>query len=134
MKRDDRKRINLEEASDLDAIIGVECLLASLLTTVDHEKSKKGPIQVFNRLTKTINKYAKVVDVFIQQQPDITAVVWGTVRFLIQVSTSHTKIKFKTQTDKMTGCRLLLRNRTRLKLLAMPWRTSWPKYAYGKAM
>ena len=34
---------------------------------------------------KIVDKYARVIDVFIQQQPDITAVVWGSVRFLIQV-------------------------------------------------
>ncbi len=86
MLKDDKKRIDLQ-ANDLDVIQGVQDLFGLLLANVDHERTRGGSIEVLSRLTKTINKYAKVVDVFIQQQPDITAIVWGTVRFLIQVST-----------------------------------------------
>jgi hypothetical protein len=32
-----------------------------------------------------INEHAKAIDVLIQQQPDITALVWGATRFLIAV-------------------------------------------------
>ena len=34
---------------------------------------------------KAINQHAQVIDVLIQQQPDITALVWGAIRFLIGV-------------------------------------------------
>jgi hypothetical protein len=33
----------------------------------------------------SINQHAQVIDVLIQQQPDITSVVWGAIRFLIGV-------------------------------------------------
>ncbi len=33
----------------------------------------------------TINQHAQVIDVLIQQQPDITSVVWGAIRFLVGV-------------------------------------------------
>jgi len=40
-------------------------------------------------LLVTINEHARVIDVLIQQQPDITAVVWGAVRFLIGVAVTE---------------------------------------------
>jgi hypothetical protein len=40
----------------------------------------------------SINNNAQVIDVLIQQQPDITAVVWGAFRFLIGVCGFDTSI------------------------------------------
>jgi hypothetical protein len=41
----------------------------------------------FKRVLQAVNKYALVADVLIQHQPHTTAIVWGCIRFLIQVRT-----------------------------------------------
>jgi hypothetical protein len=35
---------------------------------------------------QAVHRFAPVVDTFVQNQPHITALVWGSIRFLIQVS------------------------------------------------
>ncbi|KAG9228458.1 hypothetical protein BJ875DRAFT_500714 [Amylocarpus encephaloides] len=44
------------------------------------------PNHGFEKFVGQVNKYAKVIDVFIQQYPDITAVLWGSIRFIVQVA------------------------------------------------
>jgi hypothetical protein len=39
-----------------------------------------------DRIIKGLDTYAKVVDVAINQNPEITSLVWGAIRFLLQVS------------------------------------------------
>jgi len=46
----------------------------------------------FNKLTKlaqTVHRHAQTFDVFVQQQPVIATIVWGTCRLLVQVSADH---------------------------------------------
>ena len=48
--------------------------------------SKQVPgIAKLQKLLLAVNKYALVADVLIQHQPHVTAIVWGCIRFLIQV-------------------------------------------------
>lgn len=42
-------------------------------------------IRKVNRILQYINKYSRIVDVAIQYQPEITALVWPAIRPLIQV-------------------------------------------------
>ncbi|KAF7507016.1 hypothetical protein GJ744_011040 [Endocarpon pusillum] len=44
------------------------------------------------KVLRAINKYALVVDVLIQHQPHVTAIVWGLIRFLIQVSVAELEL------------------------------------------
>jgi hypothetical protein len=39
-----------------------------------------------DRIVKALDTYAKIVDVAIQHNPEITALVWAGARFLLQVS------------------------------------------------
>jgi ElaB/YqjD/DUF883 family membrane-anchored ribosome-binding protein len=66
------------------------CNLNDLLEDVAklHDSKVKARSQAHQRIDSVVtalNTHAQVIDVFIQQQPDITAVVWGAVRFLIGV-------------------------------------------------
>ena len=85
MTKDDKKKIDLG-SENFPVIQTIEDIFkTSLQANLSHDRSREGATDVFNKVFKIVDKYAKVIDVFIQQQPDITAVVWGSVRFLIQV-------------------------------------------------
>ena len=66
------------------------CTLGDLLKQADvlrdkNNKQRSAAQKQIESLLTTINQHAKVIDVLIQQQPDITALVWGAFRFLIGV-------------------------------------------------
>jgi hypothetical protein len=85
LTKDDKKRIDLR-SENIPVIQTIEDIFkTSIQAKSIHDRSRKGATGVFNKVSRIVNKYAKVIDVFIQQQPDITAVVWGSVRFLTQV-------------------------------------------------
>lgn len=42
---------------------------------------------ILSKIFKAIHKYSPVFDVFIQQQPFLAAIAWGTCRLLVQVRT-----------------------------------------------
>jgi hypothetical protein len=82
---DDEKKIDLA-AERVPVLFSIQDLFeTSIQANSQYENTKKGRSRIFIRMANIVNKYSKAVDVFIQQQPDITAVVWGSVRFLIQV-------------------------------------------------
>jgi hypothetical protein len=54
------------------------------ISAVISKRHSKGQTKLEHALT-AINQHAQVIDVLIQQQPDITALVWGAIRFLIGV-------------------------------------------------
>lgn len=66
------------------------CNIDDLLNTVVHLNEARiknrsvAQTRIETALT-AVNSHAKAIDVHIQQQPDITAVVWGAFRFLIGV-------------------------------------------------
>ena len=41
------------------------------------------------RILKKVEKYAMIVDIFIQHSPETTALVWGGLRFLLTVGPVH---------------------------------------------
>jgi hypothetical protein len=85
LTKDDKKRIDLG-SENIPVIQTIEDIFkTSMQAYLIHDRSRKGAFEVLNKVSKIVNRYAKVIDVFIQQQPDITAVVWGSVRFLTQV-------------------------------------------------
>ena len=66
------------------------CSLAQLVKATEEAHrvcySKQTPgIARFQQILLAINKHALVADVLIQHQPQVTALVWGSIRFLIQV-------------------------------------------------
>jgi len=70
---------------------GNTCSLDDLCLATEAAKAKctreAGTLRArLDQILVTVYEYSKAVDVIIQQQPDITAVVWGAMRFLIQVS------------------------------------------------
>jgi hypothetical protein len=50
------------------------------------KKHRSDAHEQIDTVITAINQHAQVIDVLIQQQPDITAIVWGAIRFLIGVS------------------------------------------------
>ncbi|KAH6684704.1 hypothetical protein B0J14DRAFT_573414 [Halenospora varia] len=87
---DPKKKISITSPSNNSQ--HAPCKLEDLLATAGElQKERDGKrsrtrLRV-ERVIKTINEHSKVIDVLIQQQPDITAVVWGAFRFLIGVAT-----------------------------------------------
>jgi ABC-type transporter Mla subunit MlaD len=66
------------------------CTLEDLLLDVTklqkkRNKDRSDAQRRIDTVITAINQHAQVIDVLIQQQPDITAVVWGAIRFLIGV-------------------------------------------------
>ncbi|KAG4444114.1 hypothetical protein IFR05_000343 [Cadophora sp. M221] len=91
---DPRKRIANTSTSTPTASSNsqhVPCKFEDLLNTVVslNEARKQGRSTATARIETAliaINSHAKAVDVLIQQQPDITAVVWGAFRFLLGIA------------------------------------------------
>jgi hypothetical protein len=50
------------------------------------ERSKSGVQKKLEQIVSTLNRYARAVDVLIQQHPDTTAIAWGIIRMLVTVS------------------------------------------------
>jgi hypothetical protein len=66
------------------------CTLEDLLKEVvaikiNRDKRRSATQTKLEHALTAINQHAQVIDVLIQQQPDITALVWGAIRFLIGV-------------------------------------------------
>ncbi len=43
------------------------------------------PSESVTRILKSLDKYTQIVDVAIQHSPEITALVWASARFILQV-------------------------------------------------
>ncbi|KAL5328115.1 hypothetical protein ACEPPN_005823 [Leptodophora sp. 'Broadleaf-Isolate-01'] len=87
---DPRKRITNTSTSASNSQ-HVPCKFEDLLKTVVslNEARKQSRSTATTRIETAliaINSHANAVDVLIQQQPDITAVVWGAFRFLIGIA------------------------------------------------
>jgi len=66
------------------------CALEDLLLDVtklqeQRNKDRSDAQRRIDTVITSINQHAQVIDVLIQQQPEITAVLWGAIRFLIGV-------------------------------------------------
>lgn len=87
LTKDESKRIgttlttsNQHQPCDLNNLLdGVAKLQAN------RNKDRSEAHRRIDSVITALNQHAQVIDVFIQQPPDITAVVWGAVRFLIGV-------------------------------------------------
>ncbi|KAL2064379.1 hypothetical protein VTL71DRAFT_4873 [Oculimacula yallundae] len=89
---DPKKRIESETASTSPQV--PSCRLEDLLKTVVSLSDKRKTSQSVARsrietALVAINSHAKAIDVLIQQQPDITAIVWGAFRFLLGVASKE---------------------------------------------
>jgi hypothetical protein len=42
-----------------------------------------------SELVRAVHKYSPVFDVFVQQQPFLASIAWGTLRLIVQVSSNH---------------------------------------------
>ncbi|KAK0129464.1 hypothetical protein ONS96_000035 [Cadophora gregata f. sp. sojae] len=85
---DPRKRIGNTSTSNIQHM---PCKLEDLLKTVvslteTHKKNRTVAQSRIETALIAISSHAKAIDVLIQQQPDITAVVWGAFRFLIGIA------------------------------------------------
>ncbi len=88
LKPGSKKRLNVDVATGQPVLTFHDLVLA---TTDAQERFKSRLTRAGHwtrQLVQCLLKYGKGIDVFIQQQPDITAVVWGTVRFLIVVGSN----------------------------------------------
>ncbi|CZR69763.1 uncharacterized protein PAC_19663 [Phialocephala subalpina] len=90
---DDERRI---ESSKGDA----KCTLAELFEAVDaaKEKSRASESRWRAKIDEALDRfqlYAPAVDVLIQQQPNITSIVWGSFRLLLHVATRKSGLATK---------------------------------------
>ncbi|PVH76933.1 hypothetical protein DL98DRAFT_280469 [Cadophora sp. DSE1049] len=85
---DPRKRIATTSTSNFQhGPCKVEDLLKTVVSLDETRKKNRSAAQSrIETALIAINSHAKAIDVLIQQQPDITAVVWGAFRFLIGVA------------------------------------------------
>jgi hypothetical protein len=82
---DDKKRINTAVLNEQNIGGIAELLNAIGIARAKFHGTRGVHEAVAHKIAHTLNRYAAVVDVMIQQQPNITAVVWGSIRFLLQV-------------------------------------------------
>ena len=66
---------------------------------------KKEHSKTMNNILQCINKYCAIVDIAIQQQPDITALVWAGARTLIQVSRTPNSVISERRSHSLTSWR-----------------------------
>jgi hypothetical protein len=89
LTQDPKKRIDASHVQGNIAACGVRDLVAAAASLQDQSpcNTRKGPWRErLERIIQAANKYAAVVDVMVQHQPHITALVWGAIRLLIGVS------------------------------------------------
>jgi hypothetical protein len=87
LTKDKKKKIDLSNLSNNHPL----CSLPALVEATKDEREKSGVVTspaatALRRSIELVHTYAPIADVFIQHQPHITAIVWGCVRFLIEVS------------------------------------------------
>jgi len=62
-------------------------LMVTALQSYQSLKKRRGPLATtLIRIYRSFKQYARAVDVFIQCDPTIAALVWGSVRILLQVN------------------------------------------------
>jgi hypothetical protein len=74
-KSEDNKPSAIEELEEIKVLLKNK--LATKVLGVESQKIKK--------ILEIIEQYMTIVDVAIQHHPDITALVWAGIRFMIQV-------------------------------------------------
>lgn len=87
-----RKRLPEADISKLDSLLGDR---DSLTEAVDELKAQisshcvhgnqSDTARRFEKFLRILDKYGQVVDVYIQHSPEVTALVWGSVRLMIDV-------------------------------------------------
>jgi hypothetical protein len=85
LTKDDKKRINIAVLKEQNIGGIAELLNAIGLVKAKFHGTRGVHEAVVQKIAHTLSQYAAVVDIMIQQQPNITAVVWGSIRFLLQV-------------------------------------------------
>jgi len=68
--------------------------------TLDDASRKRGKLKdVFFKIVFYLERNAQVINVFIQQEPKFTALVWGSIRYLLRVTilTVHTSATMLTE-------------------------------------
>lgn len=87
LTKDDKRRIDLASSSQSQVYCSLPVLVqhTMTITTSGIEKTSKFNSKLEAFFT-SLKQYAKVLDVYIQPQSDFTAVVWGSMRFLLQVA------------------------------------------------
>ncbi|RPA80796.1 hypothetical protein BJ508DRAFT_362250 [Ascobolus immersus RN42] len=83
----------MQEESIFSVMNEAEILLkekeVSSMAYIDRNGNTVHPREKLDKLLRGFNAYAKVVDVAIGHQPEIVALVWGSVRFLLQIYLNH---------------------------------------------
>jgi hypothetical protein len=84
-----RRKILLLEPSNVftHQFLGFDSLIQEVQEAHGQCYEKRQPFFVqMGRALRAANTYAPVIDVMIQQQPFVVNLVWGSIRFIIQVS------------------------------------------------
>ena len=87
LTKDDKKRVSTPTNNKHPVISStLDELLKETEAAKDKCLGKPGPFRKkLESILTTIEQYAQVIDVLIQHHPDITALVWGSLRGLIGV-------------------------------------------------
>ncbi|MCJ1419054.1 hypothetical protein MMC32_005405 [Xylographa parallela] len=84
------KRINILNPGNGHQLCNIRDLLDSAQEAERKCSASRGSIRSFlEAVVKAANRYAAVVDVLVQQQPDIVALVWGAVRLLVNIAAAE---------------------------------------------
>ncbi|KAF5644071.1 hypothetical protein F52700_2639 [Fusarium sp. NRRL 52700] len=76
----------LNDTEPLRTVKTVEELIQVAKETYGNYQRQKGPAEkVFLNIASCFERHSQVIDVFIQHEPKFTALVWGSIRYLLQV-------------------------------------------------
>ncbi|MCJ1284702.1 hypothetical protein MMC26_004038 [Xylographa opegraphella] len=85
-----KKRINILNPGDRHQLCNIHDLLDSALEAQRKCSASRRSIRNFlEAVVKAANRYAPVIDVLVQPQPDIVALVWGAIRLLINIAAAE---------------------------------------------
>jgi hypothetical protein len=104
LTKDDKKRINIAVLNEQN-IGGISELLNAIGIAEAKFHGTRGVHEaVIQKIADTLSRYAAVLDVIIQQQSNITAVIWGSIRFLLQVKSPTIYEHIMRDFLLITGC------------------------------
>ena len=89
LTKDDKKRVGTTKSNKNQNVSSINDLLKATEAAKEQCLADRGPFRKkLESILKTFDQYAPVIDVMIEHQPHITALVWGSIRGLLGVSLS----------------------------------------------
>ncbi|KAL9614732.1 MAG: hypothetical protein Q9167_000801 [Letrouitia subvulpina] len=88
-----RKRLSVENIQDFQNVQNIGDLTIAI-RAIESEQSRRKAFRNLNRLrpfVNSLNDYARVIEVFVTCKPDILGLIWGPVKFCLQIASKSVK-------------------------------------------